>query len=298
MRFVFGYAGIPSEIYDAIYSERTKICGDSVLFVGEPLRTKTKDWNPRYTQSHCNFFLRGFANLIREDHHNRLQDTGFALLFIRHEAVTTSGFVKQFFPSTLCIEIDWALDRTSKKTIRQSKNELLKRLKEATEEAKKAIPPLKKELTERDNRTPLLLPLKNFDSKRLVDQINDLQDSLAREGDKSGVIRRAVKVLEYHHPMQTPERGFRKFFVDERKVEFRPPGSARHAFARVQSTHPETCLLAARRRLGAPYDHAFHYDCQKGSGNIRELFFGCHEERSMREGDPHLNIAPNDFVRV
>lgn len=297
MRFVCGYAGIPSEIYDEIRAARARFCGEGVSFLSVPLRTN--DWYPKYTESHTNSFLKGFGALIRNDHQNALSDTGFALLYIRHDDVSTETFVGRFFPSTMCIEIPWALDRTNDMTMRQSKNELITLLREATEQVRKAIPPLKKEIRERDARTPLLLPLKNFHSDLLVDEIKNLQEALVDEDDKLNVIVETVRTLERHHPLQAPTKGYRKFFLDERNVQFRPPGTAgsRHGFARGHGRHPETCLLSGRRRLGAPYDPVFHYDCQKGTGNIHELFYGCHEEQAMLEGDPHLNVSPNDHVR-
>src|SRR6266508_502977 len=292
MRFVFGYAGIPAEIYDAVYAERNSICGDNGSFVSEPLCTR--DWYFRYTESHSNFFLRNFARLIKQDNHNYLEDTGFVLVYIKHETESTAVFARRFFPSTFCIGIDWELDRTSGMTVRRSKNVLIQALRLASDEAKKAIPPLKKEITERDNRTPLLLPIKNFHSKQLAAEISALQEVLFDAEDKPQAVILTVRELERCHPMQTPDRGHRRFFIDDRKVQFRPPGTNRHAFARAEGGHPETCLLSGRRRLGAPFDHAFHYDCQKGTGNIRELFYGCNEGRSMREGNPNLNMEPTD----
>lgn len=296
MRFVFGYAGIPSEIYDDVYAKRDRICGDSGQFISEPLHSRDRYF--KYSESHSNFFLRRFARIIREDNNNNTKDTGFVLIYVRHEEINTVNFVRCFFPSTLCLGIDWALDRRSSMTIRQSKNKLIEALKLGSDETKKAIPSLKKEITERDNRTPLLLPIKNFVSTQLVKEIQILQNRLIDVEDKPKVVTNAVRVLERYHPMQAPERGFRRFFVDDRNVQFHPPGTNRHAFARAEGGHPETCLLSGRRRLGAPYDRTFHYDCQKGAGNIRELFYGCHEDRTMKEGDPHLNIAPNDNVRT
>jgi hypothetical protein len=182
---------------------------------------------------------------------------------------------------------------------RRSKNQLLNVLKVATELVKRTIPPLKKEITERDNRTPLLLPIKNFKSSCLTAELEGLQRDISHIDDKRQVIARAVANIERDHPPQRDDNDKRGFahFVDRRNIMFCPPGKNRHAFARPTMGHPETCLLSGRRRFGAPYDRAFHYDCSKGAGILKDVFFGCHEGASVHEGMPHLNIAPNDFVR-
>ena len=295
MRFVVGYAGLPSAVYDGVYARRARICGDNGEFISEPLRSK--DRFVQYTESHANFFLKYFAGKIRNDHQNVLKDTGFILIYVKHEVNNTAAFVQRFFPSTLCVGIPWNFDQSTNTTIRQSKNRLIELLKVASDRAKLAIPPLKKEITERDSRTPLLLPVKNFESKQLVDEIESLQELLMDASNKQEAVSIAVELLEHHHPLHTPQTGFGRFFVDDRNVEFRPPGSNRHGYARGGEDHPDQCLLSGRRRLGAPFDRAFHYDCLRGAGNIRDLFYGCHEDREMREGKPHLNIAPNDNVR-
>jgi hypothetical protein len=293
VNFQLGFAGIPPEVYDAVYRERAHICGDNCEFVSEPCTSAA--WHS-YSQSHANFFLRKFANLVATDHDNLLRDTGFALLYIAYEEQSTRRLVEQFFPSTFCYRVEWHPDWTTPTTVRRSQNDLVQSLRRSTDEVRRALPPLKKEVLERHNRTPLLLPIKNFHSRFLAPEIRGLQEALRAEKDKAGTIRRTVGILEQRCPLQRDGGKYRRFFIDDRNVEFEPPGRVRHAFARPQSGHPFSCLLGGRRRLGAPYDRAFHYDCTKGRGNIRELFYGCHEPQVMREAE-HLNIAPNDFVR-
>lgn len=295
MKFIFGFAGIASEIYDAVYKERTNICGENVSFVSTPL--KSAGWFSRYSDSHANFFVKAFGEMIRRDQHNDLRDTGFATIYVKHDDVSTQRFLRALFPSTFCHPVEWTLDRTSPMALNVSKNELVIALKSAVVGVTKSVVALRKELAERDNRTPLLLPVKNFHSKCLVDEIRTLQDSLPSEEEKQAAVAQAVHAIDRRHPPQLGDYSNRRYYVDDRNVEFHPPGSARHAFARGQHGHPLTCLLSGRRRLGAPYDPVFHYDCVKGREPIRALFFGCHEDAAVKVGRPHLNIAPNDFVR-
>lgn len=295
MRFVIGFAGIPSEIYDAVYKERGVICNENAEFLSTPL--KSEGWFSRYGESHANFFAKRFAERIEEDHHNRLKDTGFATIYVKHDAVSSARFIKGFFPSTFCYPIEWTFDRTDRMAMNISKNVLVSAFKEAVAKVTRSILALRKELTERDNRTPLLLPVKNFHSKALVIELESLQQKLASESERLVAVAESVNSIEQRHPPRRGDYSNRRFYVDDRNVEFHPPGSARHAFARTQLGHQVSCLLSGRRRLGVPYDPVFHYDCVKGRGAIREYFFGCHEDARVREGHPHLNVAPNDFVR-
>lgn len=296
MQFVIGYAGIPSAVFDAVRERRAYICGENCEFVARPLGAIAGRLS--YSESDANYFLRQFAAKLREDHNNQLRDTGFALVYVSYESETTNRLRDTFFPSTLSIPVTWSFDQSSNKRIRECKNNLIELLNAATKHAKKAIPVLKKEVTERDNTTPLLLPIKNFESKLLVPELRRLQEALYREPDKAAVIAAAISSLERTHPRKRSDSSRRPCFFDNRDIQFHPPGSARHAFARGGDAHPDSCLVSGRRRLGAPYDRAFHYDCIKGNEPLRASFWGCHSGCAVREGKPHLNVAPNDFVRA
>jgi hypothetical protein len=296
MRFLFAYAGIPSAIFKSIQGALSELCGDDGEFVASPLYPSTSG-SFRYSEKYSDYFLRGLSSRIEADDDNQLHDTGFALFYVTHDIETTSRFAEYFFPSTLAFPIEWSLDLRSDTLVRQSRNALMRALRVATNKARVGLPWLKKEVTEQANRTPLLLPVKNFRSDFLQDAIRALQSGLSkRSTEEREVIEQTVAQIRKRHPLefQAPRS---RFFADDREIRFCIPGRDRHAFARPGGEHPYSCVLSGRRRLGAPYDRAFHYDCSRGSGNLKAGFFGCHEPESMREGNPHLNIAPNDFVR-
>lgn len=298
MKFVIGYAGIPSVIYDQVIKRKDHICthDPNCEFVSRPLQQKS-DGQFRYSEKDTNYFLREFAERLKNDDHNILGDTGFALIYVQYEAITKTYLVDSFFPSILTIPVDFNLDCSSTRLINQSKNNLIEMLRHATNNIKNSIPIVKKEVTEHDSKTPLLLPIKNFCSNHLVAELRKLQDTLPSATDKMSALKDSIRNFERHHPRTPLDKHPKPCYVDFRKIEFHPPGSARHAFARSKNTHPETCLLSGRRRLGAPYDRSFHYDCISGNGRLRGEFWGCHGEQSIHVGNPHLNVAPNDFVR-
>lgn len=298
MKFIIGYAGIPSVIYDEVLRRKDHICtrDPNCEFISRPLQQKS-DGQFRYSATDTNYFLREFADRLRNDNHNRLNDTGFALIYVQHEAITTTYLIDSFFPSILTTPVRFHLDCSNKRLMNESKNNLIEMLHHATNNVKNSIPIVKKEITEHDSKTPLLLPIKNFCSDHLVPELRQLQGILPDAPDKIGTLKNSIRNFERHHPRTPVGTYVKPCFVDSKKIEFHPPGSARHAFARSTNEHPETCFLSGRRRLGAPYDHAFHYDCMSGNGKLRGVFWGCHGGQSAYAGNPHLNVAPNDFVR-
>jgi hypothetical protein len=296
MKFVIGFAGIPHDVYEQVYKKRDAITTPEAEFVSTPL----KPYVYTYGEEHADFFSNEFERRIRDDHHNELADTAFAVIYVNHDDRSTAAFRKHFFPSTLVVSVDWAIEWGSPTTIRQSGNRLIDCLIVASKTVRSSLGPLKKELTERSNKTPFLLPTRNFRSQTFVHTLQQLQENLVVSGNKTDTIRTFAKTFERNHPLRQDDPKKPWFFVDDRNIRFRAPGRDRHAFARpdYSGDHSHACLLAGRRRLGAPFDPAFHYDCTRGQENLKASFVKCHgEDESELEGDPHLNIAPNDFVR-
>lgn len=297
MKFVIGFAGIPYEVYDQIYKNKDTIATPVVDFVSTPLKPGMYS----YDSNHIKFFENAFKQHIENDHHNELVDTAFAVILINHGEEGIEMFRQKFFPSTLIFSVEWKMEWGRPQIIRQAGNRLIAVLKDACKKVRDSLGPLKKELTERANRTPLLLPLRNFRSKYLLEIILNLQGEIISSADKSATIKKFVREIERHHPLKQDNPNNPRFFVDDRNIVFRAPGNNRHAFARVDQTetHSLSCLLSGRRRLGVPFDSTFHYDCTKGQTNLKASFYMCHgEDESEKEGNPHLNISPNDFVRL
>lgn len=301
MRFVFGYAGIPTEAYDYIYRKRKTLTDNNIEFEGAPLGRAGSPFEPR----HANLFLQRFKEHAIKNRGNDKLSIGFAVIYVRSDPESTALFEASFFPSTLVFPVDWRLSGYSADEINQSCKNLFHLLLQATIRARIAIEALHKEVVERANRTPLLLPLRNFRSKQLRDWMQELQTTLVSQqniytADLS--IKTAVKRLEAIHPLRMVEdkKRNRPCFVDNHDVEFHAPGKMLHGLPHTSDGHPVSCILAGYRRLGAPYNPSFHYDCIKGArGNLKGLFYRCHgAEAESMEGDRHINIAPNDFVRI
>lgn len=293
-RFFFGFAGIPEEIYADVerenrrFSEKAEFCMDKMPN------------GARYLQRNINFFVERFHKKISLDQTNSLQDMAFAVIYIKKDEVSTTLLVNAFFPHMLLVPVQWELDLTRGPAgMRASRNELIPLLAEATAKARASLRALQDEIVSRASNTPFLLPVKNFDSKHLESTLRALHLDLTQQGlAPEAAIRVHVKAFKHAHPPQRIPDRQRDCFVDDSQIEFHSPGSHRHGFARAAGKHPADCVLSGRRRLGAPYDPLFHYDCLKGKGNLKVSLHSCHDPKGVWEGNPNINVAPNDNVNV
>lgn len=294
-KFVFGYLGLPSDVFDLVRNKRN-ILGQNVVFEGFPL----KHYEYSLEERHARQMLRKFVEKIKEAKREDCQETAYAVICVKSPKDDISEFEKVFFPNVFVCVVEWERPFGSKTKIAQGNNELFRELERATKKTIKALEALRKEVVERANRTPLLLPLKNFRSVELVQAMERLRREIIASENPAEFVRSIADDLLYYHPLQRVGGKDVPCFVNQNKVEFHSPGKALHGIIRGDEGHSLECVMGSRKRLGAPFNPAFHYDCYKGErGNLKGLFFDCHEnEEKNLEGDPHINIAPNDFVRI
>ena len=258
MKLAFGFAGIPSELFDAFRRNQEKLVESGDTIIAQSFRNKVEGF---YSKPHAAFFLKEYAKLLADDNENSLSDVGFAVAYVSTHP-GAADFAERLFPAIFTIPVDWRMEGHNRTTWGRSLSQLNAELRSAVISARAALPTLKKELIEQDNRTPWLLPTKNFRSDVLRSSLFAVQDELRGNAEPASSLRRLRQNFEHFHPPQKIGSKSRSCFVDNAGVEFHPPGNARHAFARANfDHHPPTCLINGRRRLGSPYARAFHYDC-------------------------------------
>lgn len=300
MQFVFAYAGIPAgEAYDAVAARQKVLAGENTTFEGfalqpgKPLELTTR-----------NVLRRFYSRLEKDlDKQSCIATTGYAVIYVRAPGTDVTQFERAFFPSTLTVGVEWKMEGNTAEARRASLNHLFRRLLSATLRARRAITTLHKQVVDKANRTPVLLPLGNFHSGNYEQWLKRLEQSLAQlteDTESLQMLGEAVKDFERWHPKHQIENSLKQCYCDDRGIEFRAPGKDLHGIPSMPGDHPsELCLLSAFRRLGAPFHSAFHYDVQKDSPRkLRGRFCTCHLPHADMTGDPHLNVAPNDFVRV
>ncbi len=294
MDYIFAIAGIPGQVFDEVVKKISYIAPGKCTVIRRP------QYKTTYSQADVDYYTKQFAQVISNDHDNKLHQTKFALIYIDYENAETQQFINAFTPYILPARVGWQADLENTKTkVAESKNQLIDILKSTIVEVKIALNLLRKEVVEKANRTPFLLPLKNFSSDVLQTRINHLHQNIVAIGNKEALIAQTIRTILANHPPQA-SNGNKPCFVDNKSIYFNSPGKSLHGFSRVDTGHPDICYISANVRLGARYSKAFHYDCTKGGKQqaLTGSFFGCHQVgSSIKTGKPHLNISPNDHIR-
>lgn len=301
MRFVFGYAGLPAgEAFDYVFKKRASLLSPNSDFVGFPMPRKEG-----LSEAHAKLFLSEFRGRLEAefDKRSNLVATCCAVIYRRCNDDRDIKFENQFFPAILPIPIDWEPTGELPEERRASEKILFDTLLEASIRARAVLEVLHRELRDQANTTPLLLPVRNFDSRMYQDWLRGLQRSIAVSADEKlagGVLNAARNAFEAQYPRVRGSSNVLSYH-DDRNIEFKAPGIRRmHGRPWLVGEHPsEMCHLSGFRRLGAPFNAAFHYDVQKDSPNsLAGMFCQCHGDREKMTGAPHLNIAPSDFTRI
>lgn len=290
MDYYFGFAGIPSDIREKVEAKNATFAKGAEFWIDK------MPGYVAYSERNVSFFMRHFEQKLKNED-MKFKKGACAIIYLVRDADSTDFFVNAFFPHTLMVPVVWQWDVAKQASPAKAVNELVELLKQATALARSVLPSLKDELQSRASSTAVLLPLLNFRSDVFIGALKTLHADLGVGCLAREAVVRHNRQVQRAHPMKFIEGRQRSCYVDDRDVEFHPPGSDRHGFARAGGAHQLHCLLSGIRRLGAPYDPQFHYDCSKGTRNLRGEFYGCHVPRERREGNPHLNIAPNDNVR-
>ena len=162
--------------------------------------------------------------------------------------------------------------------------------------ARQLLVVIAEEVTNRDNKTCLLLPQKNFG--RQMSSVLDCVRGAAKRGKESNEFR--TDIGRVSQGISICREGKTSYFRGRGGMVFKSPGKAygRHGLAPGWGApeHELSCVIRGRMRFGASYDPKFHYDCAITKG-VGRRFSSCHGEVSTPRGRTHVNIAPNDNVR-
>ena len=167
---------------------------------------------------------------------------------------------------------------------------LIGETKRALRQAEELLSVIAEEVTNRDNRTCLLLPPETFgeDFHGIRERIRDA----AHNREDGNRFRESLNMLS--GALRTSEG---KYFVGDGGLVFKCPGKARarHGLAPLldEGDHRSSCVIRGRLRFGVSFDPRFHYDCEI---ERKKELPGCHHTpQSVPKG--HVNIAPNDNIR-
>ncbi|WP_375763090.1 hypothetical protein ACE10X_27235 [Bradyrhizobium sp. Pha-3] len=215
----------------------------------------------------------------------------FALVLVVNASDDQVDQLRLRMPGPLFMPIAFAVDRPHNKDFL----DLARQLRIEVFRAGKLARALKKEFQERDSRTPLLLPVRNFKSKDLERLLLEVQ-RLTTDGDYDAPLK---KLLASGNIQASRESHKKTFFENGNAIRFYGPSKAgaRHGGPSGKPPHDERCLVNGYFRLGARYDTTFHYDCQYETGHIKGEFPNCHDGDQSFQARTHINIAPSDALR-
>lgn len=255
------------------------------------LLTRPLEYPAPYSAAFAQDAFAHMSNKLRERPWTRdhlLSDVNVVLLYVEREdsQIVLDTLGTQTLPVPLrmpCGRLDTPRQRLA------FVNSLVKDARRAIQHGKRMLLAINEEVTNRDNKTCLLLPPKTFGkhAKNVAKLVHD-------------AVRCRASIKEFTDgikDIQIPRHD--RYYKGDGDVVFKTPskGGSRHGLAPGwDQGHPDSCVIASRLRFGTPYDPRFHYDCQLPKGHRRK-FPGCHTIATMPRGRAYANIAPNDAVR-
>ena len=301
---IVAVAGLPAMHYNAIQKQVGAIFGTGQRFIGEPLRPNSAgEYQPDL--AHGEALLARLTKALKTD--TSLNEHGCGVIIVGPEGYDATELANLLAPFAVLCEMALPLPvKAQGRAARMQVNQIASGLRRATPPLVRAVNAMNTELKSRLNRTPLLLPLRNFAGRGVADVIRRLSFDLPLADSPEEVIVSACKAIEARYPFGKVDGGSTKCFTDDRNIQFRLPARAHHGMAGSSDPpHNPACFLNGGFRIGGRYEPGFHYDCRRdhSSGqrkNARPLkgtFPDCHGDHASYKGKPHLNIAPNDFAR-
>ena len=290
-------AGIPIGLGDRFEARFNRQPGWKVV------TRKDLDLSEQYTNVYARRLYEQLAAKLKihkpSDRKNILAHVNLILLYLTKNDGSESTLVERFGTEALIVPLrrpDTVEIPATSNRRGQAVNDLVKEAVRAVRNAQPLLGMIAEEVTNRDNKTCLLLPPKNLGQN---------SDTVARCVYNAVLERREVDdfkddLKRIANSLDTDRDGKYTYFVGKQGLVFKSPGKsgARHGYAPAwgELDHDSRCVLRGRLRFGAPYDPRFHYDCEITKSMPRD-FASCHGTKKLPRKCNHANIAPNDNVR-
>ncbi len=299
---IVAVAGIPSDHFNRIQKLAPGIFGNKAVFLGTPLRPGG-DGNYRPDHDHVSSLAENMVKRIKLEPTLVKQGCGIIILAPEgYDAGPSEALFKPFALVRAAILPTPVL--TNGRPGEMCGNQIARALRDVAAPLGRAVTAMNTEVRARLNRSPLLLPIRNFESELLQEVVLELAVTLPRAKDPNTTIAAACCRIEQEFPFGKIGGSSRRCFMNGKEVQFRPPNGALHGVAASSDPpHNRDCYLNGLLRLGGSYDPGFHYDCIRDRSEGRRRiplvgkFYDCHGSFRPQTGDPHLNIGSNDFVR-
>ena len=279
------------------------------MLLSTPLAKRGMDHLPfrklRFPKTYTDYYVAGLyakvaRGLQKRQSLNRdklLQNINLIIFYVDLNDGSETRLVETFGVEALVISLNVScilqMPTGTKNQQNHVANIVLREINRAFQGTGGVIDTIFQEVTNRINKTCLLLPPKTFGREFL--KIRDQVHSAARERWTGEQFQKSLRKLASSLPAREG------YFIRRRSgLLFKSPGRSgmRHGLAPVwgDGSHNATCVIRGRVRFGVSFDPRFHYDCQLPNRHDRN-FPGCHQPERIDRGRQHANVAPNDNVR-
>ena len=295
-KLLVAVAGIPPEIGDEFVTGFNKILPITSLL---PLK-RSEGYTDSYSEKLYERLARKLKNRKQPNRSCLLSDMNLVLLYLHKNDGSDFVLFDRFGTEALVVPLKWPSIEDMPLSTRNQRgrvvNGLIREGRRMIGQARSLLAVIAEEVTNRDNKTCLLLPRKNFG--REIDKVFDcVRDVVLSERDKEEFKKNLDRVSR---SLRTVRAGRRTYFVGQGELVFKSPGKAgaRHGLTPVweDPDHESSCVIRGRMRFGVSFDPKFHYDCDVTEGRDR-CFPSCHDTKILPRGRAHANIAPNDNIR-
>ena len=292
-------AGVPGAIVREVTSELNRKMEHVDVVTCHPLN-QGEGYSEEYAEVVYQKFARSIKRRDQAEGSEVLRESNVVLLYLDKTDDTDRKLIEKFGTEALILPIA-GMDVTGARFEIKNKrdrfiSDLVERGKRTVERAHKLLSVITEEVTNKDNRTCLLLPPKNFGARinlvyRCVREavINEI------EGEE---FKNRIRAVARNLPKK--KVGHKQCFVGAKGLIFEgiKKGGPRHGQVPEWGAgeHDYSCLIRGKMRFGIPYDPKFHYDCDLSKGVVRR-FPSCHGEVALDRSRQHVNIAPNDNIR-
>lgn len=285
-------AGFPRDMYDRLATRLNSLDDRGVSAIGSPTPHASKAGQV-YSES----YVGTLAERCRAKLAEIESDFSLVVIYAALKGQDHSMIIESFASIAAFIKIKCDARRSYRRDAEI--NRTCSQAVQGVQKTIKFLNVLYDHLNSRANKTPLLLPLRNFASDALLEFIREVGSIGPGANDPDGTLKDFCERFEKAHPRVSRSANGTPCFKDDKGVLFCAPGRARHgrAWNHYEKPHMVYCYLAARVRLGSSYHRGFHYDCSLSEGRISGRFTNCHDGLEVVSGATHVNIAPNDFVR-
>lgn len=291
-------AGVPPEIGER-FVQRFVAVSRVVAWIPLPLPDK-------YTKTYSIRLHARLAEKLRQseghDRHSLLRNTRLVLLYVDKGDGSESHLVSQFGSEALVVPFGTPETRQYPLSMENRKNRAINLLVRDGQAALRhtgvLLSIIAREVGDRDNKTCLLLPPKNFGRETSAIRSCVQEASARRKSGAGDEFSRKLRTIS--DSTKSVRIGGRRYFMGKGGIIYRSPPKARlrHGIAPVwdEAGHDATCVIRGRIRFGASFDPTFHFDCEIDRLANR-AFVSCHGTKTLARGRTHINISPNDNIR-